>query len=64
MSIKTTDVKNVTDTNATLTGYDGRPGDCDCLPTFDTNGLGCWPCYQNGFKTANPNATDDDAGEE
>lgn len=36
---------------------DGRPEDCDCLPTFDADALGCWPCYRDGFETANPNAT-------
>jgi len=26
---------------------DGRPDECDCLPTFDE--LPCWPCYRDGF---------------
>lgn len=37
---------------------DRRPMDCGCLPTFDD--LPCWPCYRNGFRTPNPNATLDD----
>jgi len=26
---------------------DGRPDECDCLPSFDE--LPCWPCYRDGF---------------
>ena len=41
-------------TDTELTHFDGRPGDCDCLPTFDE--LPCWPCYRDGFDVPNPNA--------
>ena len=34
-----------------------RPEDCDCSPHFE--GLACWPCYRDGFETANPNRTGD-----
>ena len=34
-----------------------RPDDCECLPTFNPEGLGCFPCWQAGFETANPTAT-------
>lgn len=37
-----------------------RPEDCDCLPSMDPDGLGCFACYRAGFKTANPDATEDD----
>ena len=36
---------------------EGRPSDCDCLPTFE--GLPCWPCYREGFRTPNPHAEAD-----
>ena len=32
---------------------ESRPVNCDCLPTFED--LPCWPCYQEGFRTPNPN---------
>lgn len=37
----------------------GRPDDCDCSPYFDTDDLGCWPCFRDGYQTANPNASED-----
>lgn len=37
---------------------DRRPMDCDCLPTFED--LPCWPCYRDGFRMPNPNATLDE----
>lgn len=37
---------------------DRRPRDCNCLPMFDD--LPCWPCYLDGFRMPNPNATLDD----
>ncbi|WP_336365022.1 SWIM zinc finger family protein [Halalkalicoccus salilacus] len=36
---------------------ESRPVDCDCLPTFED--LPCWPCYQEGFQTPNPNPDTD-----
>ena len=32
-----------------------RPDDCDCSEHFDSDDLGCWPCYRDGFETAHPN---------
>lgn len=36
---------------------------CDCSPTFDDDGLGCWPCYPDGHETANPTVEDDENDE-
>lgn len=35
-----------------------RPEDCDCLSTME--GLGCWPCYRDGFEEPNPDLADDE----
>lgn len=34
---------------------DGRPEDCQCWDP--DNELPCWPCYREGFRDANPEAT-------
>lgn len=39
---------------------ESRPADWNCLPMFEK--LPCWPCYQEGFRTPNPNP-DADAGD-
>lgn len=39
---------------------DRRPDDCDCSVHFDNGGLGCWPCYRDGFETANPDPNTSD----
>jgi hypothetical protein len=41
---------------------DERPDDCDCgdWNSGDIVDLPCWPCYRDGFKTPNPDATGDD----
>jgi hypothetical protein len=36
---------------------DGRPEDCDCLPTFDD--LPCFACYQAGYSDPNPSVDDE-----
>jgi len=36
---------------------DGRPDDCDCLPTFED--LPCFACYQAGFTTPTPSVDDE-----
>ena len=36
-----------------------RPDDCDCSEHFDSDDLGCWPCYRDGFETAHPNPIDE-----
>lgn len=47
-------------TDAELTDFDGRPGDCSC---WDADAeLPCWPCYRDGFDVPNPNAGDDRDG--
>lgn len=38
---------------------DQRPDDCDCSEHFDSGELGCWPCYRDGFETANPDPSND-----
>lgn len=32
---------------------ESHPADCNCLPLFED--LLCWPCYQEGVRTPNPN---------
>ncbi len=36
---------------------DGRPDDCDCLPTFED--LPCFACYQAGYDAPNPSVGDE-----
>lgn len=50
---------NVTTAQEGIDTENDRPQDCDCLPSMDTDGLGCFPCYLAGFETANPDATED-----
>ena len=52
-----------TDGGAVVEPNDGRPTDCDCSPASDDDGLGCWPCYRDGHKTANPAVEDDENDE-
>lgn len=36
-----------------------RPDDCDGSEHFDSDDLGYWPCYRDGFETAHPNPIDE-----
>ncbi len=49
-------------TDAELTDFDGRPGDCSCTGSRleAEAGLLCWPCYCDGFDVLNPNAPIDE----
>jgi hypothetical protein len=48
-----TGVEESTETSETA----GRPDDCGCTPLMDD--LPCWPCWRDGFRQPNPNATRD-----
>lgn len=49
-------------TDDTTEGDDGdeRPDDCDCGAWNAGEGLPCWPCYRDGFREPNPNASDEE----
>lgn len=57
-SMLSTTIRMSTETTTRQERIDGRPANCDCLPSMDPDGLGCFPCYLAGFETANPNPSE------